>query len=139
MEAYVVILRAVGISTTLFVMSLIINAIAGRVIGVNLAVALPAELPWSIWLVGMVSAPVLATIGTVWYFADGAVAASAVSGAALGALMIATGIVLDCIFIMPLKNGSKILVGYFKKWQYWFTLALLFVACMVTGVIFSSN
>ncbi len=129
------ILRAVGVTTTLFMISLVINAIAGRIIGVNLAVALPAELPWSIWLVAMVSAPLLAVIGTAWYFAKGSVMVTAARGAALGALMIATGIILDCIFILPLKNGTTIMVGYFKAWQYWLTLALLFGACTITGAI----
>jgi len=118
-------LRAVGISGALFAVSLVINAIAGRAIGVNLSVALPDDLPRRMWLVGMLSAPVLAATGAVWYFTGGSLSRTAATGAILGAVMVVTGIVLDCVFILPLKNGVAIMGGYFRAWQYWLTLALL--------------
>ena len=131
--ARVDLLRAVGISGALFVVSLVINAIAGRVIGVNLSVALPEELPRAMWLVGMLSAPPIAAIGAAWYFGSGSVARTVVTGAALGAVMVVTGIVLDCLFILPLKNGVALMGGYFRAWQYWFTLALLAGTCTAVG------
>ena len=126
-------LRAVGISGALFVVSLVINAIAGRAIGVNLSVALPDDLPWKMWLVGTLSAPALAVIGAVWYFTGGSLPRTATAGAILGAVMVVTGIVLDCLFILPLKNGVAIIGGYFRAWQYWLTLALLAVTSTVVG------
>jgi hypothetical protein len=126
-------LRAVGISSALFVVSLVINAIAGRAIGVNLSVALPDDLPWKMWLVGAVSAPVLATIGAVWYFADGSLLRTAATGAILGAVMVVTGIALDCLFILPLKSGPAIMGRYFRTWQYWLTLGLLAATSTLAG------
>jgi len=126
-------LRAVGISGALFVVSLVISAIAGRAIGVNLSVALPEELPWPMWLVGMLSAPPIAATGALWYFAGGSVSRTAAAGVALAAVMVVTGIVLDCLFILPLENGVTIMGSYFRAWQYWLTLALLAGTSTVVG------
>lgn len=126
-------LRAIGVSCALFPLSLVINAIAGRLMGVNLSVDAPKDLPWKMWLVGMVSAPIISAIGAVWYFAAGTAVRTVISGLALGAVMVATGILLDCVFILPLKKGTAIMRGYFSAWQYWITLSLLIGTSTLVG------
>jgi hypothetical protein len=125
--------RAVGVAGAMFLVSLVINAGAGRVIGVNLAADPPAELPWTMWLVAMLSGPALAGVGARYYFSSGTVARTGAAGLALGVVWLVTGIVLDALFILPLKSGVRILGGYFRAWQYWFTLALIFGICGVAG------
>lgn len=131
------VLRAAGISAALFALSLIINAIAGRTIGVDLSRTPPADLPWKMWLVGMLSAPLIGSVAAVWYFSGTAEPRSLTSALALGTLMTGIGVVLDAVFILPLDNGAAILLGYFGKWQYWLTLALLTASVTVTGALFA--
>lgn len=128
-------LKACGISAALFAVSLIINAIAGRVVGVDLSKTPPGNLPWTMWLVGALSAPPIGSVGAFWYFSGSAGTASLANGLALGALMVGIGIVLDAAFILPLRNGAAILLGYFRKWQYWLTLALLMSSVTATAVL----
>jgi hypothetical protein len=128
-------LRASGISATLFAASLIINAVAGRILGVDLSKTPPDRLPSTMWLVGMLSAPFIGLSGAFWYFSASPQPASFTTGLALGALMTGIGIVLDAVFILPLRSGTAILLGYFRKWQYWLTLAILAVTVTTFGAL----
>lgn len=128
-------LRATGISAALFAVSLIINAIAGRILGVDLSKTTPDRLPLTMWLVGMLSAPFIGLSGAFWYFSGSTQPASFTTGLALGALMTGIGILLDAVFILPLRSGAAILLGYFKKWQYWLTLAILTAAVATFGAL----
>ncbi len=127
--------RAIGIGVVAFVATLVINAIAGRIVGVDLSRAQPAELPVSMWIVGIASAALLGPAAAWWYFLPGAPLPSAVSGMILGLVAVSTGFVLDCLAIMPRKGGPRMMLGYLKCPPYWLALALVFAGCTVVGAL----
>jgi hypothetical protein len=125
--------RAIGIGVAAFVATLVINAVAGRAIGVDLAKAQPADLPASMWLVGIGSCVILSPVAAWWYFLPRAPSPSAANGMILGLIAVATGFVLDCVAIIPRAGGMRIMIGYLKSAPYWAALGVVFLGCTLVG------
>lgn len=124
-----------GLGLFLFALSLVINAIAGRVLGVALSRTIPSELPKSMWIVGVVQIAIIGSLGALWYFSSRP--AGLGEGFVLGIVLVLVGIALDAAFILPLKNGRQILLGYLRQWQYWLTLTTLVLVCAGVGAMVS--
>ncbi len=113
--------------------SLLACGIAGRILKLDLAKADPRTLPAAMWIVALVSTPILVALGARWYFKSPRMAPSAKSGAALGALYTVAGIVFDSIALAPHPNGLRILLGYFAMPWYWTAFVLILGTCTFVG------
>ena len=89
-------------------------------------------MPVSMWLVGLVGTSALGALGASWYFASGASAGPG-AGLSLEVVLVLLGIVLDAVFILPLRNWRLILLDYFRQWQFWLTLGALVSVCTAVG------
>ncbi len=127
--------RAIGIGFAAFVATLIVNAIAGRILGVDLARTRPSDLPMSMWLVGIVSSVVLSPLAAWWYFLPPVIVRSTTNGMLLGLIAVSTGVVLDCLAILPRADGGRIMLGYFKSPPYWVALVVVFLGCALVGAL----
>ncbi len=59
----------------------------------------------------------------------------AASGMLLGAVAVATGVILDCVAIVPRSGGMRMMLGYLQSPAYWVALALVFAGCALVGVL----
>lgn len=126
-------LKMAGLGALLFGASLVVNGVAGRILHVDVARTRPGDLPASMWLVGLTGTLVLTSLGAWWYFSSRS--GGAMSGLVLGLVFVVVGVVLDAVFILPLRNGSQILLGYFRQWQYWLTLSVLMVVSIGVAMV----
>lgn len=126
-------LEMAGVGALLFVASLVINAVGGRVLHVDVARTQPADMPASMWLVGLLGTATITALGASWYLS--AKGGGALTGLTLGLVFVFVGIALDAVFILPLKNGRRMLLGYFRQWQYWLTLSVLVAVSTIVGTV----
>lgn len=127
--------RAIGIGIVLFVVSLIINAISSKIIGVDLNKDYPASFPLSLWLASIISVVILSILGSLWYFKSPKIVPDAKNGFLQGLVIIILGFILDGVAIVPRSNGRKIMTGYYKEPLYWTALIVILVICTFMGYL----
>lgn len=127
--------RILGIGLLMFLASLIVLGIAGRILNVDLKVSDPSSLPLSMWIIGIVSTFFLSIAGLSWYFASSSIVASAKTGLLLGLFMLVFGLVLDGIALIPYSGGLDIYLKYFAKWEFWATYGVIVAASIIVGAI----
>ena len=127
--------RVIGISTLVFLSVLIASIIGAKLVGVDLEVADPANLPLAMWLVGILSSAALCAGGTLWLFKLGEIVPSARNGFLCGLVAGALGFVLDWVALIPHRNGLNILLKYFTRPEYWTAFILIPIACALVGYL----
>ena len=128
--------RALGISVVLYLCTFVVGVIALVASGVDMS-ATDVEMPNSTWYVGMVSAVILTSLFTLWYFGNKAIIPSAKSGLFFGLTSVLFGFVLDMIFFgLGSASGVETELGdYYGDHRYWITLVLVVLTAMLVGII----
>lgn len=127
--------RAIGISILLFVASLVLNVIWEKVFNLKLKSTNPYDIPTEMWFVAIVSVVVLSGLGAMWFFKSPEIVANAKNGFLVGFIASLIGFILDIVVIVPLKNGLRMLSGYFLHWQYWIAFVLIIILSTIIGYI----
>lgn len=125
--------RAIGISILIFVASLVLNVVWERIFNVKLKSINPYDIPSEMWFTAIASAVVLSGLGAMWFFKSPRIVANAKNGFLVGFIASLTGFILDIVVIAPLKNGLRMLSGYFLHWQYWTAFILIIISSTIIG------
>lgn len=125
--------RAIGIGLLIFLLSLLVNAMAAHLIGINIKTTSPNNIPPSLWLTGIFTAVILSISGSWWFFRSKKIQAGVINGGIFGIIICMLGFILDIIALLPYKNGVNLLMGYYVQKGYWIAFILIIISSTLVG------
>lgn len=131
--------RAVKIGFVVFLFSLIINAIAARILRVDIKNVSPNNLPTAMWFFGIIGAVISSIFGSLWFFSSRKIQARVGNGLMFGVVVSILGFILDIAALAPLKNGATLLAVYYTRIEYWTAFILIIMTSSLIGYIKSKK
>lgn len=133
------VLTTLGIISVACAATLLSTIIGGKILGVDLEVVYPADIPITMWLFCIISVLAIMSLATIWYIKSLKLKPTLKNGFYFGALIVPFGFVGDIILLVPHTNGVDILISYYEQPAYWITLGLIVGVCALIGHLMPKN
>ncbi len=123
----------------LCITTLVVTIILSKLFRVELKNTDPSDIPPAMWYIAIISVVLLAAEGTAWYFESPETVPNAKNGFLFGLMAATVGFISDILLLIPHKNGSNILLGYYTKPWYWAAFILILIVCTLVGFIMAKR
>lgn len=125
--------RALALSLGLYAATFVVGIVAGVVSKQDMS-SLNNIGDW-FWYVGMISAVVVTSVFTLWYYKNRVIVRSAKSGLLFGLTAAAVCFLLDFILISigNADSANVDLTNYYGDYRYWLIFLLVVVTAKVVG------